>query len=233
MSFTFSRARSSQLIGCCLLFIAACGLSACQPIQPVPTEASNAAAQQIPEVTIEVNDSEFTIPADFPGGIVAVTVQNNSDTPLDVGFARLREGTTMAELEELNKDAMSNLVPLLQKASFMASFNPVLPGESRSAIIDFKTGEFIIDATEHAEEAPLPDAAHIYGVFKATGIVGTMEPQADVTVEMQDFTFIMPDEIEAGELLWQFNNQGEQWHMALLLKPNPGVSMEEVIEAVL
>ena len=231
MSFAFPRYKSSQVIVWCIMLISVWSMSACQPIQPVQPVATE--AQQIPEVLIEVNDTEFTIPADFPGGIVAVTVQNNSDTELDVSFARLREGTSMAEIQELAEDFMSNLIPILEKTGVMASFNPVPAGESREIIIDFKTGEFLLDATEHTEEDPLPGAAHIYGSFTADEIVGTVEPQADVTVEMRDFTFIMPDEIKAGELLWQFNNQGEQWHMALMLKPTPGVSMEVMIEAML
>jgi len=215
-----------------MLLIGVWSLSACQPIQPVATETSNAAAPQIPEVTIEVNDSEFNIPADFPGGIVAVTVQNNSGKQLDVSLSRLREGTSVAEAQELGQDFMNNMVPILQKVSFMASFNPVLPGESRQAILDFKTGEFIIDATDHSEGPPIPGAKYIYGVIKTDEIVSTIEPQANVTVEMQDFAFVMPDEIKAGEQLWQFNNQGKQWHMALIVKPSPGVSREEIMAAL-
>jgi hypothetical protein len=232
MQLAFPRTRSSQLIAGCVLLIGMLSLTACQPVHPVASETSNGAAQQIPEVTIEVNDSAINIPADFPGGIVAVTVHNNTSAPLDVGFTRMREGTTIAEIEELSKDFMGNLVPLLQKASFMLSFNPVPAGESKQAIMDFKAGQYLVDATAHSEEMPAADAARVFAEFNVDKIAGTTEPQADVKVEMQDFAYVMPDEIKTGELLWEFQNQGQQWHMALFVKPKPGVSMDEVIAAL-
>jgi hypothetical protein len=217
----------------CLLFISGVSLAACQPIQPGAAMTNEAADLPIPEVLIEVNDTEFTIPTDFPGGIVRVTVQNNSSKDLDIGFARVREGSSSAEILALNQDFMNNLVPLLQKASIMMSFNPVPAGASQQAILDFKTGEFIVDATEHVEAEPDPNAAHIYGTFKADRLVGTTEPQADVKVTMQDFAFVMPDAIEAGKQLWEFTNQGNQWHMLFFVKPTPGVDMEALTAALL
>jgi hypothetical protein len=163
-----------------------------------------------------------------------VTVQNNSSQDLDVGLTRVRAGSSVDELIiALNEDFMSNLVPIMQKASFLYSFNPLPAGESGKVIIDFKTGGFIVDATAHTEAEPIAGAPLIYGTFNASEIVGTTEPQADVTVELADFAFIMPDEIKAGKQLWQYKNTGKQWHMIFGVTPVEGTTMADVMAALM
>lgn len=215
-----------------LLFVAL--LSACQPIQPQATTGRTdpVTATTIPEVTIEVNDTAFTIPTDFPGGIVRVTVKNSGSKDLDISFARVREGSSIDEIMKLNKDTMSNLVPLSQMLGFMISYSPLAAGASQQAIIDFKTGQFIADATAHVDGAPEANAQHFYSVFTAKKLVGTVEPQTDVKVEMNDFAYTMPDEVKAGKQVWEYHNIGKQWHMQFFVKPAEGATMDEVLAAL-
>lgn len=225
------RRPSWPLLVSCLLLVIATVLSACQPIQP-PTADSNAGAA-IPEVTITVSETEFTIPDNFPGGIVRVTVKNTSNKDLDVGFARVRTGGSVAKIKELNQDFMNNLVPLMQVVSFMPGFNPLAAGQSEQMIIDFKTGQFLLDATEHTDGPPIAEATHIYAEFTADKLVGTVEPQPDVKVEMTDFAYIMPDEVKAGKQLWEYHNTGKQWHMQFFVKPVAGATMDDVMTALM
>jgi hypothetical protein len=145
----------------------------------------------------------------------------------------VREGSSVDEIQALNADFEANMVPLLQMVSSMVSFNPVPAGAVQTAIVDFRTGEFIVDAIEHSGEIALPGQMHIYGNFKAEKLVGTTEPQADVQVELHDFTFVMPDEIRAGNLLWEYHNLGAQWHMQFFLKPGPGATTDAVMAALM
>lgn len=226
-----------------LLLLAAMVLAGCQAGQPETASAkvvsattvpeTAVAAPEIPAVRIDINDSEIIIPDNFPGGIVAVTVHNSSSKDLDVSFARVREGHTSDEIIQLAEgDMEANFVPLSQAASFMGSFNPVAAGSQENIIMDFRTGEFIVDATEHSEAEPIPGALHLLAAFKADKVVGTVEPEADVAVELHDFAFVMPSEIKAGKQLWEFNNKGSQWHMMFVVKPNPDVSAEAVLAAL-
>lgn len=212
------------------IMVALIMLAACQPVM-LPADEGSAAT--VPEVTIEVNDTEFTIPADFPGGIVAVTMKNNSSQDLDIGFTRVREGSSADELIAMSDNFMENLVPISQMASFIYSFNPLPAGESGRVIMDLKTGDFIVDATAHTEGEPVPGAAHLFDTFRATTVVGTVEPQADVKVELNDFAFVMPDEIAAGEHLWEFTNVGHQWHMIFFVQPVADASLQDVLTALM
>lgn len=222
-------------------------LTACQPVHPVTpeptatepateeaaTEEGAAESTPIPEVLIFIDDNGINVRTEFPNGIVAVTVENRTDTDLDVGFTRIPEGVDIEEIKTLADDFMGNLLPLLEQVSFMYSFNPVPAGGSGRAIIDFGAGgSFLADATEHSEGAPVPGAPHLYTEFQANWPNDAAPPQADVVVDMQDFSYTMPDAIPAGPLLWEFDNTGEQWHMAFLVKPNPGMTTDELLAAL-
>ena len=214
----------------CLLLFGALGLSACQPVQRLPSTAAVAAP---PAFTIEVTDDAVIVPEVVPGGIVHMTIKNSSSIPMDIGMARVLEGSSPAEVIALAQgDFESNFIPIMNAASFLASFNPVAPGAEAWAYVDLRTGDFVVDATEHVEGAPVTGAPHLNGSFTANEIVGTVAPEADVVVDMVNFAYIMPDEIKAGPQLWEFTNSGEQWHMLFVVDPAEGAGIEEVLAAL-
>lgn len=197
-------------------------LSACQPVQAPATSI-------IPEFTIEVSDDTVSVPEVVPGGIVRVTVQNNGSIPMDIALARVLEGSTPEEVIALAQGGGEAIIPLLTKASFLGSFNPVYPGAERWNYIDLRTGVFVVDATEHVEGAPMADVPHLNATFTANEIVGTTEPVTDVTVDMADFAYAMPDEIPTGPQLWEYTNSGEQWHMMFVVSLAEGATVEDVM----
>ena len=205
-----------------LLLLVLLSLSACQPVQAP-------AASTIPEFTIAVSDDAVSVPEVVPGGIVRVNVKNNSSIPMDIGLARVLEGSTPEEVIALAQGGGEAIIPLLTKASFLGSFNPVAPGSERWAYIDLRTGVFVVDATEHVEGMPVTGAPHLNAVFTADEIVGTTEPVADVVVDMVDFAYTMPDEIPAGSQLWEYTNSGEQWHMMFVVSLAEGAGVEDVM----
>jgi len=188
------------------------------------------ATAEIPEVVIEVSENGIMLPDTVPGGIVGVTVQNSSGQDMDVSFYRLREGASVDEVKALlEEDPMGNLVPLGQLISGLASFNPVVMGQSDQVIIDFRTGDFLVIGNEHVAEEPPPGTQFIYGEFTADELVGTVEPQADVKVEFHDFDYVMPNSVAAGKQVWEYTNMGDQWHMMLVLKLAPDATMEDAM----
>jgi len=211
-----------------LLLLVGLALAGCQPIQTQPASPAAVPAPAIPEARIEINADGIVVPADFPGGIVSVTVKNNDSKDLDVGFERLREGHSIAEVKPLLDDVMANFDALDEATSDMGSFNPLPAGGEQELIMDFRTGDFLVYATKHSDGPPIPGASYLFGSFAAQEVVGTVEPQADVVVRLHDFAYDMPDEIKAGEQLWEFKNEGDQFHMMALVKPNPGVTLDDI-----
>lgn len=208
-----------------LLLLSAFALSACQPVQ-------SPAASAIPEFTVDVSDDAVTVPEVVPGGIVRVTVKNSSSRSLDIGLGRVLEGSTPEEVIALAQGGEESFIPLLTKASFLPSFSPIEAGAEKPAYMDLRTGQFIVDATEHVEGMPVTGAPHLNAVFVANEIVGTTEPAADVVVDMVDFAYVMPDEIKAGPQRWEFKNDGEQWHMLFVVSLAEGATAEDVLAAL-
>lgn len=223
------RQRAHQwLLG--LLLLAALSLSACAPVQRLrPAPAPEAASAEMPAFTVEVTDDAVTVPDVVPGGIVRVTIKNSSSIPMDIGLARVLEGSTPEEVIALAQGGEEAIIPLTTKASFLPSFNPVDPGSENWAYVDLRTGVFVVDATEHVEGMPVAGAPHLNAVFRAEEIVGTTEPAADVTVDMADFAYTMPDEIQAGPQLWEYTNNGGQWHMMFVVSLAEGAGAEDVM----
>lgn len=220
-TYNLTQVRSSWWLAGLLLLILL-SLSACQPVQAP-------AASAIPEFMIEVSDDAVSAPEVVPGGIVRVNIQNNSSVPMDIGLARVLEGSTPEEVIALAQGGEETFIPLLTKASFLPSVNPVDPGAERWFYVDLRTGVFVVDAAEHVEGMPGAGALHLNAVFTANEIVGTTEPVADVVVDMVDFAYTMPDEIPAGEQLWEYTNSGEQWHMMFVVDLAEGAGIEDVM----
>ena len=216
------------LIGLLLLGVAS--LSACAPVQRLSqAPAADPAAAAMPEFTVEVTEDAVIVPEVVPGGIVRVNIKNSSSIPLDIGLARVLAGSTPEEVIALAQGGEETFVPLLTKASFLPSFNPIAPGAENWAYIDLRTGVFVVDATEHVEGMPIAGAPHLNATFTADEIVGTVEPQADVVADMVDFAYTMPDEIQAGPQLWEFTNSGDQWHMMFVVDLAEGAGVEDVV----
>jgi hypothetical protein len=205
-----------------LLLLVLLSLSGCRAVRTPALPA-------IPAFTIEVSDDAVSVPEVVPGGIVRVNIKNNSTIPMDLSLARVLEGSTPEEVIALAQGGEEAIIPLLTKASFLPSVNPVAPGAERWFYVDLRTGVFAVDATEHIEGAPMAGALHLNAVFTADEIVGTTEPVADVVVDMVDFAYTMPDEIQAGPQLWQFTNSGGQWHMMFVVDLAEGAGVEDVM----
>ncbi len=200
----------------------------CQPGAAPPAETAVSDVGVL-ETAVTLTDSGFVLPDPFPGGIVNVTITNDTDKAMDIGFGRVLEGANQDEILALVADP-EGFIPLMQMVSFIMSFNPMPAGESRQAVIEFGTGQFIVDAAEHSDGSPLPDAQHVDAFFTADTLEGTVEPDAAVQVELLDFAYTMSEAaVSAGKHLWQYHNGGEQWHMMLLVKVNEGTTVEDVL----
>ena len=195
--------------------------------------APQAAAPTIPEVAIEFDGKEFKIPANMPGGIVALTLTNTSDKPKAIGVSRLRPGKTYADVYKLMKDHPDDFAGVFQLVSSVANVDPLAPGKPERVVADLKTGSFILDAADHFDGPSPADVPRVYREFKADQLTGQVEPSATISVELKEFAFVMPDEIKAGKQMWKVSNTGTQWHMFFVAKPNAGVSTEDALKAAL
>ena len=201
--------------------LAAVMLAGCAPVTTFPrtsgaAPAAEAAAVEIPVVTLSVTEAGLEAPSEIPSGVVAVKVEGGDPENMPE-LARLNEGVTMEQLT----DALSQPDP-------MAALPLVSLLGSTSASVD---GQVIYDLQPGAYVAVLfmPDDPPQVVPVTAGAPSGAEAPAADVSVQLVDFSFAMPDAFAAGPQVWQIENVGEQWHEMGVVQLNEGATVDDVL----
>ncbi len=195
-------------------------LAGCAPVATFPrtggaAPAAEAAAAEIPVVTLSVTDAGLQAPAEMPSGVVAVRVEGGDPENAPM-LARLNAGATMEQLGEAlaQPDPMAAL-PLVSLLGGAASVDG-------QVIYDLTPGDYV--AVFFAPDGP-PLATPIVAGEPS----GATAPTPDISVSLVDFNFAMPDKIAAGPQVWQIENAGNQWHEMPILKLNEGVTVDDVM----
>jgi len=189
-------------------------LTACNTAAEQPAAASNS------EFVIELSEAGLTAPEQLPAGLVSIIFKNTGQAPHLPEIARLNEGVALDDVVAAagGEDPMAALA-LVQ----LLGGTQLMPGASQKMVYDLQAGTHLV--LDFATEGPPATAA-----FEATGDSGlTAAPQADVNVELDDFAFIMPDQIEAGPQTWQIVNKGNQWHELAVVKLDEGMTMDDLM----
>lgn len=202
-------------------------LAACRPIQVAPTN-TRSATPALPAVVIAVSDQGITAPIEMSAGIVSVTFQNNTSTPASEGqcggaviLIQLAEGKTVADF--MTMFAAGGVDPAVATALGGGCANA---GQSSHAIYNLEPGAYLAFASVGAE----PQIAE-FTVQAGDNLAAP--PQAEVTAQLVDFSFVLPDEIKAGPRLWAISNAGTQWHHMSIVRLNEGATIEQVLAIVM
>jgi hypothetical protein len=221
-------------------------LAGCQPIQPeagtvpapaeaaaVPTEEvaggegategtsiEETAMGSIPVATFTITADGITVPDEVMSGIVAVEFANEGGPEGTPDIGRLVEGATTDRLmEALGRMETEGPGPALALVKIFG-YNDVSAGGP--LIYDLQPGNYVV---LHLPEGAAPMMAEF-----TTGQASPAEaPAADVVAQLDDFAFVLPDEIAAGSRLWQIENVGEQWHEMIIVQPNEGATVDDVM----
>lgn len=171
------------------------------------------AGSEIPEIVIEATDSGLTVPAEVPSGVVAFTIPSEGDAIP----ARLNEGVTADQVSE----ALTQPDPLaaLSLVSLLGSGSNTVDGK---LIASLKPGQHVVVSfPENGPPAAYP--------FNAGEDSGAVAPVPDITVDLVDFNFAIPSEIESGPKVWQINNKGTQWHEMGIMKLAEGTTIDDIM----
>jgi hypothetical protein len=220
-----------------VLGLSVLSLVACQPVQTATPAAATseataevtaeATAEVTAEVTTEAATDEATVtvnlsaagidmPAEIPSGIVTFVYELAADAPGLPEFARLNDGVTVDQvMEAMQADPMAALALVTQI------------GNSDTTVDSRVTYE--LQAGEYVGLLFPENGAPLTTTFIAGAPSGAVAPEAAVTAQLADFAFILPDEIAAGPQTWLVENTGAQWHEMLVIKPQEGVSVDDLL----
>jgi hypothetical protein len=211
------------------LFVAGIAPAAAQDASPMADE-SELAGLGLPELSFRMTASALdTSTSKVPAGLVLLTVENAGEGSGDsVDLVRLPEGLTIDEAMAQAATPTASLFPdWVWDATW--SGGPILdPGQTAQAVVDLSPGDWYAVSAGFTRP-PVPIT--VKGGANATPSAST-EPEATVDVTMQDFAFVMPEQIAAGPQVWRVDNAGPQPHLMIVDRVPDGTTFDQVISSL-
>lgn len=214
------------------LLITACAAPAPEEPEPATEEPAEETAEPEPAEPV-INDlvltesaDGYTLNGEATPGYVTVTIEDDDTVPGVPLLARLNDDVTldafMSELETGGPNAAAAMVSIEGSGLLMGESGPTpLP-----VIYGLEPGTYIAINIEN--EAP------VLGTFEVAGDAPSgPAPEADLSVDLVDFAFAIPEEVASGQQTWRINNVGSQWHELVLLKQNEDLTIDQILEMIM
>ncbi|MFN2134427.1 MAG: hypothetical protein ACK2UK_00640 [Candidatus Promineifilaceae bacterium] len=200
-------------------------LTACQPVM-VESELDKVDEQE--EISViatdeGINDNELANREMSPGLTTFSFDNQRSNSDFGPSIVRLNDDVTVdALVEAASSDDPMSAVSML-----------TLYGSSwlqQGVGITFETylspGNYLFleqDPTSVGDVTPF--------TVLAEGETSSAEPpNADIDLSLQDFAFVMPDTIAAGDNVWHISNDGDQWHEISIFPVPDGSTPSGILE---
>jgi uncharacterized cupredoxin-like copper-binding protein len=174
-------------------------------------------------------------PETIEAGYHKVMLENNAGAPSTLYVFQVKEGSTSEDVQaawdNVNASFMGGGDPnaaineLLEVANVLSG--PLSEPNTSSEIgLEFTPGNYLLISEARGDEGPQQSTLNLT-VSEATA--ATAAPEADINVVMADFAFAIPGEIKSGEQLWKVTNEGQQIHHMVIMKPNEGKTVEDIL----
>ena len=221
---------SSKRFGLVVFLVLAVALAACQSALPQTgdTAGTSEAVDQsgINEATFVATEYVYQGPESIPGGWSRLTLDNQGQQPHDLIMVRLAEGKTVEDvMAALEAEGPPEWATLYGGVSAQA-------GQSESYVVDLEPGSYVMFSFGDEEQGP-PDAAQ--GMIRTLTVTAAESdvaesdlPQADVTVDMLDYTFARNGDIQAGEQVLRVSNKGKEVHEMIVFRLKEGATLEDL-----
>ena len=181
---------------------------------------------------VTFTDEAVDFPEEVNAGFVTFTFDNTkTGAPVVLDLVRLNVDVTpesFLEALQASEDPSAALALVT-----LYGGTQVNPGSSVEISYELEAGTYVL-----LDFAGAPSIFTVVGDAEATQEAtedAMVEATADaddgiVEVELDDFVFIVPEEIQAGENVWQISNVGEQWHeMAIYHITDENLTDQDVI----
>jgi hypothetical protein len=195
-------------------------VSACQGAQ----------AAQVNEVTFTAHDNSFSGPETIPAGWIRLRLINEGPDLYHIQLVKLSgDKTGEALIASLHENPM---MPAWAKQ--YGGPNPPIPGQSSEAVVKLEPGNYVI-IDWVPDQTGTPHFAH--GMVKALTVTPSkggegVEPQADVSLDMLDFSYSLSKPLTTGQHTLQVNNKGQQPHEVFLARLAPGKGVDEFLASL-
>jgi hypothetical protein len=185
-------------------------------------------------VDIQATDAGLHITGltDVKPGYTRFSDTNTTDSDHALMIVKLHEGVTPDDM----KGALESPdgVEALGKADFFGGVDDIPHHTTWAEIVDLTPGTYVV--LDHAEGHGEGNGAWFSepGFFAPFTVAdgsssNAAAPKADAVIEMRDFAYDMPASLPRDGVV-EFRNGGTQLHMGVLLKLNPGVTVDQAMQ---
>lgn len=199
--------------------------------EPTSTPAPMGEKMGYPELVVTVEEPtegdpcfQFVAPASASAGWTAVTLQNNGMAPHIMPMFFLAENHTFEDFLAASQtdDVPEWVVPV-------GGVGIATPFASGTTLIDLQEGTYVF--------ACFFEGHHMQGMVRALEVTAAEgdaldAPVADITFQLQDFGYVVPENLTAGTYVAAFENIGTQPHEAPLIQLAENTTMEEFLAAI-
>lgn len=201
--------------------------SASAPASASPSASTGAAG------TLALTGTEYAFagPTTATAGVTTISLQNAGKEEHQAQLAKLNDGKTFSDLT--NALATGDPTNALGLVTLFGGPTAVVPGATVETTSDLTPGTYAFLCFFTAPDG-LPHVAK--GMIAQLEVSGTSSggalPTGDAAVTAKDFAFEVAGPVAAGEHTFTFKNDGPQPHEAGVIKLAPGVTAEQIVEAV-
>jgi len=197
-----------------------------------PTETTVSIPPEIPAITIKANDYAFEASDEISAGPVSIILENDGAEPHHVQLARVKDGVTMNDVQDaLRQGPESALFDLLEWAG---GASVVMPRGRQQVLLDLREGQYVLLCFVASPDG-VPHFAK--GMVKFVNVVSRGGPQranlqnlkSSNSVKLRDFSFQIPETIQAGPQVWTVTNEGVQPHEITLIQLAPGKTVQDAM----
>jgi hypothetical protein len=223
-----------------LLLLGAAGVGAQEstPATGSPTAATSMlAGLGFSDLTLTTDGTDFQMPMEVEAGRYRFVVENSNDQlSADVSIAMVPGGLDpadiIAEFQAADESESEELPPSFFALTFVGGAY-AFPATTEDAIVTLGPGTYIVYEGAYSETDEDAPSADIYKTLTVTGELPELtDPAADVTVDMLEMAFEMPDTVPSGPHVWQINNTGAFPHF-MVIERAPGPVTEAQVQATL
>jgi hypothetical protein len=161
-------------------------------------------------VTLTATDYAFAMPDSIPSGLTELRLVNHGAEPHQAVVFRLTEPKPMDTV--LAVLAAEGAPPPWLKLA--VGPNTAVPHDSSNATSVFVPGDYVVACFISAPDGQFHVVKGMVKAFTVTGAepAGIIEPAADVTIVLTDYTVTVTPALTAGTHTVRVQNEGPQWH---------------------
>jgi len=185
-------------------------------------------APQIQQANVVAEDFVFRAPAQLSAGLTTFRLENKGKEPHHAQLARLKDGTTLQQLQQATQRDPNQALALLE----FAGGPGVQPqGKTGEATVTLRQGQYVMlcfvagaDRVPHLAKGMVQP----FQVGAASGAATAKQPKSDVEVVTRDFAFQAPTTLKAGSHVVRVVNNGKEPHEMALIKLQQGKTLQDV-----